>query len=163
MHGLTLERKGKLGHRRENIACSLRSADGNRRLRAETQRRAHAYSTERIDNAISTINTPGTIGRNRPAAPTTSSTQPATISVRRFIMRSLLMQSDSASIHCAVNKIIDTLAMKLLFPRSVLQGGCRAIVAVSICAGSQPVLKYGRELPWLSAKGADLSRVSTAW
>ena len=72
--------------RRARNTRSFLSVAGKRRRNEVIQRRAQAYSTERIDNATTTSNTPGRIGRNKPTAPSISRTQPATINARRFTM-----------------------------------------------------------------------------
>jgi hypothetical protein len=77
---------------------------GKRRRKELIQRRAHAYSTERIDNPTIRSNTPGRIGRNKPTPPSISSTQPAAINARRFNI-AYWMQPDRGSI-CQPSKFI---------------------------------------------------------
>ncbi|HEX3153871.1 MAG TPA: hypothetical protein VHV32_04560, partial [Candidatus Angelobacter sp.] len=59
------------------------------------QRRAHAYSMERIDKAITKSSTPGRTGRNKPIAPSTSKAQPAALNATRFTMTYWMQQREN--------------------------------------------------------------------
>ncbi len=98
---------GKVLHLRARMLWSLRSAAGKRRRSAVTQRRAHSYSTERMDKPIIRRSTPGITGRNNPAAPSRSRNQPDAIRATRFIF-GYWMQTDRVLIRRRFEIVIGT-------------------------------------------------------
>jgi hypothetical protein len=69
-----------------NAGRALRPDTGTRRRRAVNHRRAHLYSTERMDRPTTRRRMPGRTGRNSPAEPNTSRDQPDAIMPTRFML-----------------------------------------------------------------------------